>query len=121
MYLFSLGLEYLSEINAIIIYIGKLADKYPQLNFYAASLVGVNEELCSIYNADMKNFNAKMENRIEIAEFTNLKFKSILFNENPCQIMVDGKVVNILNYTSEKIGFFKSGYVKIFRALVEGL
>ena len=119
--LFSLGLNCLKDFNPIVVFIGKLADKYPQLNFYAVSLVGVNEGLCNILNADIRDFNAKMENRIKIVEFTNLKYKSILFNENPCQIMVDGKVVDILNYASEGTGFFKNGYVKLFRALVEDL
>ena len=48
-----------------------------------------------------------------------MEYKSILNEDDPTQIIVDGKPVNIINYVSEGIGFFKTGYTKIFKAMVE--
>ena len=50
-----------------------------------------------------------------------MKYKSILNEDDPTQIIVDGEPVDIINYASEGIGFFKTGYVKIFKAMVEWL
>ena len=119
--LINLGIDNLDEFNPIVVFIGKLADKFPNLNFQVISIVGVNEGFCRIKNSSIKEFNQRMKSRIEIVEFPNVKYRSILHDENPTQIIVDGKVVEILNYASEGTGFFKTGYTKFFRALVENL
>ena len=119
--LINIGTYYLNNFNSIFIFIGKLADKYSNLNFYAVSLVGVDENLSNIRNSDIKEFNHKTEDRIEMFGFTNLKYRNILNEDNPTQIIVDGKPVNILLYVTENIYFFKNGYIKLFDAMIEGL
>ena len=120
--LFHMGFDgnSLYNFNNIVNFIGKLADKYPKLNFYFVSLIGVDESYTKITNSDIKDFNIKMENRIEIVEFDNLKYKSILNEGNPTQIILGDEVIEILNYVSEGTGFFKKGYSKILDALIEG-
>ena len=120
--LLSVGIQHQSKFNDIFVFYGKLADKYPKLNFYVLSLIGVDESLAkNIKNTGVKEFNKKVETRIEVVEFPNMKYKSILNEDDPTQIIVDGEPVDIINYVSEGIGFFKTGYAKIFKAMVEWL
>ena len=118
---FKMSIKDLYSVDSIIIYCGKIADKYPNLNFYVISLVGVKEDKTDIKNSDIREFNKIMENRITLAEFPNMKYKSILYNDDPTQVVVNNQVYDILNYTTDGIGFFKAGYQKIFAAMVEGL
>ena len=115
----SIGFQNLNDYNNIFIFYGKLADKYPKLNFYVVSIIGVNND--DTTNTNIKDFNKKVENRIEIVGFSNLHYKNILYNNNPSQIVVDNEVINIFDYSTDSAGFFKNGYIKIFKALVEGL
>ena len=120
--LLSFGPYMVDRFNEVFVFIGKLADKYPKLNFYVLSIIGFDENLYTKHNNnEIKEFNTRLENRIEIAEFRNLKYKSILNKGDPTQIMVNGEPVDILNYASESYLFFKAGYEKIFRAMVEWL
>ena len=119
--LLSIGIDNLDDFNSIAKYIGKLAEKYKNLNFYVFSLVGVDQNLCEILNTSIKEYNRDLKNQIEIFELSNLKYKSILYDENPTLIFVDNRVVDILEYTSEGSGFSKEGYAYIFKAMVEGL
>jgi hypothetical protein len=120
--LLSIGFQNLEDYNDIFIFYGKLADKYPKLNFYVVSIIGVNDDdPKSTINTNIKDFNKKVEKRIEIVGFTNLYYKNILYNNDPSQIVVDNEVINIFDYSTDSAGFFKNGYIKIFKALVEGL
>lgn len=120
--LFHIGIDgnSLGPFNDISVYIGRLADKFPNLKFHFVSLVGVDENLAQITNASIKDLNRKLENRIEIVEFENMDYKSVLNEENPREIVVGGKVVDLSNYASEGTGFFKSGYTKLLNAFLEG-
>lgn len=66
-------------------------------------------------------FNDKIKERIRIVEFKNLYYKNILYDNDPTKLYNDGQVINILDYSTDSAGFFKNGYIKIFRAMVEGL
>ena len=118
----SMGFQNLNRYNDIFVFYGKLADKYPKLNFYAISLIGINDgDINSKTNIGIKDFNKNCKNRIELVGFPNLYYKNILNNNNPSQIVVDKNVINILDYSTDNAGFFKNGYIKIFKAMVEGL
>ena len=118
----SIGFQNLYDYNDIFIFYGKLADKFPKLNFYIVSIIGVNDgDPNSATNTNIKDFNKKVEKRIEIVGFTNLHYKNILYNNNPSQIVVNNEVIDIFDYSTDSTGFFKNGYIKIFQALVEGL
>ena len=120
--LLSIGIQHQNKFNDIFVFYGKLADKYPNLKFYVLSLIGVDESLAkNIYNTGVREFNKRVETRIEVVEFPNMEYKSILNEDDPTQIIVDGEPVDIINYVSEGIGFFKTGYAKIFKAMVEWL
>ena len=120
--LLNLGIQNLNKFNQIMDLYGKLADKYTNLNFYVIPILGVNESIeKDIKNKDIKEFNMKIENRIKLAEFTNLKYKDILKDYDPTQLVLHNEVIDLNNYSSDGIGFFKNGYYKIFPAMVEGL
>ncbi len=117
--LFSIGVDCQDRFNDIFVFYGKLADRFPNLNFYVLSIIGVDESLVrGITNAGVREFNTRVKNRIEMAEFSNMKYISILNEDDPTKIIVDDKIVDLLNYVSEGIGFFKAGYAKIFKAMV---
>lgn len=109
---------YCELFDQIFVFIGKLADKYSKLNFFVTSLIATPYEEGT---HEIIEFNNKMKLKIEIVEFSNLKYKDILYNNNPRQISLDNKAIDILNYISEGSFFFKSGYIKIFKAMIEGL
>jgi hypothetical protein len=120
--LLSIGFQNTDDYNNIFIFYGKLADKFPKLNFYIISVIGVNDgDPKSSINTKIKDFNKKVESRIEIVGFQNLHYKNILNNNNPSQIVVNNEVIDIFNYSTDSAGFFKNGYIKIFKAIVEGL
>ena len=119
--LLNLGIDNLNLLDDIIIFYGKLADKYYKLNFYIISLIGVDETKIDISNSRVKEFNAYIKNRILEVEFDNLKYKNILKGEDPTQIMIDDEPVDILKYSTDGIGFYRNGLTRIFKAMVEGL
>lgn len=119
--LLNLGIDNLGLLEKIIIFYGKLADKYYKLNFYIISLIGVDETKIQISNSSVKEFNAYIKNRILEVEFENLKYKNILKGEDPTQIMIDDEPIDILKYSTDGKGFYRNGLTRIFKAMVEGL
>lgn len=118
----NIGFQNLDRYNDIFVLYGKLADKYPKLNFYVIPLIGINDgDINSRTNTGIKDFNKNCEKRIEIVGFTNLHYKNILNNNDPSQIVVNNEVIDILDYSTDNFGFFKNGYIRIFKAMVEGL
>lgn len=115
------GINYLSRFTDIFSLFGELADKYTKLNFYALPIIGVDESACSLKNAKIQDFNEKMRARIIAAEFPNFEYLDILKDDDPTKIILEGEEVNILNYNSNGISYFRAGYNKIFKALVEAL
>ena len=119
--LINLGLKSLDSLEDIIIFSGKLADKYYKLNFYFVSIIGVDETKCSISNSSIREFNKLMENRLIDLEFANFKYKNILSEGDPTQIILDGKPFDILKFTTDGMGFYRNGLTRIFNSMVEGL
>ena len=119
--LLNIGIDDLDLLDSIIIFYGKLADKYIKLNFYVVSVIGVDETKINIENSKVIEFNKIIQNRILEVEFSNLKYKDILYNEDPTKIVLDGKPVDLFKYSTDGKGFFRTGLTKIFQAFVEGL
>ena len=116
--LLSLGTDHLDLRDKIFNFCGRLADKYPNLNFHLISVIGLRDPTI---NSSIIEFNKNIKNHIEVVGFENLKFKDILKDENPSVIMVGDQEIDITLFFSEGNLFFKNGYVKIFCAMVEGL
>jgi len=116
----NLGVENLNYYNDIFVFYGKLADKYRKLNFYIVSLIGLNDGHPKTNNV-VKDFNKRVEKRIKIVGFKNLHYKDILNNNDPSQIIVNNELIHIFDYSTDSVGFFRNGYIRIFKAMVEGL
>ena len=119
--LLSIGFENLNDYNNIFVFYGKLADKYPKLNFYIISQIGVTGDEAKEINIKIKKFNEKVKERIRVVGFHNLYYKNILYDNDPTKLVNNGYVINILDYSTDSAGFFKNGYNIIFRAMVQGL
>jgi hypothetical protein len=119
--LLSIGFENLNDYNNIFVFYGKLADKYPKLNFYIISQIGVPGNDSQDTNTKIRKFNEKVKERIAIVGFKNMYYKNILYDNDPTKIDNNGFVINILDYSTDSEGFFKNGYNIIFKAMVEGL
>ena len=100
---------------------GKLADKYTKLNFYLISSIGVKPIFSDIHNGYVKQFNQNLEKEINKMELINFKYKSILYNEEPLELDIKGKAVDLNNYFSSEYSLKKSGLIKLFKAMTEGL
>ena len=100
---------------------GKFADKYNKLNFYLTSSIGVKAIFSDIHNGHVKEFNQNMENEIKKMELKNFKFKSILYNEDPILLDINGEAVDMNNYFSSEYSLNKSGLINLFKAMTEGL
>ena len=100
---------------------GKLADKYIKVNFYQISSIGVLPIFSDIHNGHVKEFNQKLENEINKMELKNFKYKSILYNEDPLIIDINGEEVDMNNYFSSEYTLKKSGLIKLFKAMTQGL
>ena len=116
--LLSLGTDNLDWRDTIFNFCGRLADKYPNLNFYLIPVIGLRDPTI---NSSIIEFNTNIKNHIEVVGFDNLKFKDILKEDNPSVIMVGDQEIDITLFFSEGNLFFKNGYSKIFSAMVEGL
>ena len=119
--LLNIGFDGLNMLEKIIIFYGKLADKYLNLNFYYVPIIGVDESKSSLSNERIKEFNALLDNRITNLEFPNLKYKNILYDNDPTKIVLDGEPVDILKYSTDGEGFYRNGLTRIFNSMVEGL
>ena len=100
---------------------GKLADKYAELNFYLISSIGVLPIFSDIHNGHVKEFNQNMENEVNKMELQNFKYKSILYNEDPLMIDINGEAVDMENYFSSEYTLKKSGLIIVFKAITQGL
>ena len=100
---------------------GKLADKYAELNFYLISSIGVLPIFSDIHNGHIKQFNQNMENEVNKMELKNFKYKSILYNEDPLMLDINGEAVDMDNCFSSEYTLKKSGLIKLFKAMIQGL
>ena len=54
-------------------------------------------------------------------ELKNFKYKSILYNEDPLLLNINGEAVDMNNYFSSEYSLKKSGLIKLFESMTEGL
>ena len=54
-------------------------------------------------------------------ELKNFKYKSILYNEDPIILDINGEAVDMNNYFSSEYTLKKSGLIKLFKAMTQGL
>ena len=62
-----------------------------------------------------------MENEVNKMELKNFKYKSILFNEDPLMLDINGEAVEMDNDFSSEYILKKSGLIKLFKAMTQGL
>jgi hypothetical protein len=119
--LLNLGFDNPDLLDKIIIFYGKLADKYLKLNFYYVPIIGVDQSKSTLSNEKFKEFNKLLDIRITNLEFPNLKSKNILYEDDPTKVAINGEPVDIFKYSTDGTGFFRNGLTRIFNAMVEGL
>ena len=54
-------------------------------------------------------------------ELKNFKFNSILYNEDPLIVDINGEAVDMDNYFSSEYTLNKNGLIKLFEAMTQGL
>ena len=71
----------------------------------------------------IRKFNLNLKNNIHSSKIPNLKYKSILNNENPVEIAMDGKVVGTINSSTSRDGLHYSTILDkvIFQVMTNGL
>ena len=99
---------------------GKLANKYTKLKFYLISSIGVRPIFSDIHNGHVAQFNQNLKNEINKMELKNFKYKSILYNEDPLVLDINGEAVDMNNYFSSEYSLKKNGLIKLFKAMTEG-
>lgn len=101
----------------------QLASTYKNLNFYAISVTGVGSK-SGITNAQIKTLNSGIQSGC--TGLSNLKYKSILQNNDPTKIYNSstGTVTLVINdSTTDSLGlhYLTSGYKAIFDAMIAGI
>lgn len=104
-------------------YYKSLATKYSKLKFYAISITGVDASKSNISNNSIKTFNTDLSKNIKNAGLSNLKYKSILYNNDPTKIGTNKVSLAISSSTTDVYGlhYFTSGYKIIFDTMVSGI
>ena len=93
-------------------YYKSLAQQYKGLTFYAVSVSGVSSKCDEISNDTIRKFNNNLRTKVNGAGLKNLKYKSILNNDDPCQIYnsSSGKVTfKVLDSTTDYYGVHYTG------------
>ena len=106
-----LGLNNLDSASHFSYY-KSLAQQYKGLKFYAVSVTGVSSKCTNISNDTIKTFNANLKTSVDNSGLTNLKYKSILNQENPLQVYnsSSGKVTfYITDSTTDAYGLHYTG------------
>lgn len=103
-------------------YYKSLADLYKSLTFYACSVAGVSEGKTYIKNETIKRFNNNLKAKVESAKISNLKYKSILVNDDPIQVK-GSSILHISDSSTDTYGvhFYSSGYKICLEALLSGI
>ena len=118
-----LGVNGLNDNGTFQLY-KSLAQQYKQLTFYAISVTGVVPSLSNISNDSIKNFNSALKQKINSAGLSNLKYKSILLNDDPTKVAMNGAVTLTINSsTTDTYGlhYYTNGYSAIVNAMLSGL
>lgn len=118
-----LGVNFLSS-QGTFEYYKKIALQYKNLKFYAISVTGVVEsiKIYKVKNDNVKKFNLDLKNRIQLSKISNLRYKSILYKENPTQINNKGKIVKVeASNAKDGLHYNSALYKVIFYAMTSGL
>ena len=111
------------DAGATASYYKSLANKFKKLKFYAISVTGVSSQ-SNRSNDKIKSFNAKMNSLLKNSGLSNLKYKSILLNDDPTKVAIKDKVVlNIdISTTDDKGLHYKAdGSKAILNAMLSGI
>ena len=119
-----LGINNLDSGNTFDYY-RSLANKYTTLTFYVVPVTGVSSP-STITAKTIKKFNSDLKTKVNNLKLSNLKYKDILFNNDPNQIYnTDEKAITLIvtKGTTDTMGvhYDKKGYQKIFNAMVAGI
>ena len=118
-----LGVNGLND-NGTFQFYKNLASKYKKLTFYAISITGVVESKSGMSNSSIKRFNSALKQKINSAGLSNLKYKSILLNDDPTRVAMNGEVVLTINTsTTDTYGlhYKTDGYRAIVNAMLSGI
>ena len=118
-----LGVNGLND-NGTFQFYKNLASKYKKLTFYAISITGVVESKSGMSNSSIKRFNSALKQKINSAGLSNLKYKSILLNDDPTRVAINGATVLTINTsTTDTYGlhYYTNGYSAIVNAMLSGL
>ena len=119
-----LGVNNLDSANTVNLY-AELAKKYPSLTFYAVSVTGVSSKCTSVNNNTIKTFNANMKSKIQSLGISNLKYKTILKDEDPTTVYNSQtkEVLSINNDSTDAYGihYMTSGYKFILSAMLSAI
>ena len=75
-------------------------------------------------NNSIKNFNSALRQKINSAGLSNLKYKSILLDDDPTKVAMNGAVTLTINSsTTDTYGlhYYTNGYSAIVNAMLSGL
>ena len=115
-----LGINDLDAIDSTFNFYKNFATTYKTLNFYAVPVTGINERKISIKNSKVQSFNSQLKDKINKANLSNLKYKSILSGNDVNTIMADGKPVAIDSYlTADGLHYGKAGYEQLWKAMTK--
>lgn len=115
---FWLGINDLSSVESTIQLYSSLARAHPSASFYAISVLGVNEsKVPQIRNSNVHSFNNKISSKISGLGLSNLKYRSIVNGNDVTTIIVGGKKVSVLGYSSDGLHYSASGYREIWSAM----
>jgi hypothetical protein len=111
------------DADATAGYYKSLANKFKKLKFYAISVTGVSSQ-SNRSNDKIKSFNTKMRSLLKNSGLPNLKYKSILLNDDPTKVAIKDKVVlNIDTSTTDAKGlhYKTEGSKAILNAMLSGI
>ena len=111
------------DSSATFSYYQSLAQKYQNLKFYVIPVTGVSSK-SNISNTTIKTFNSNMNSKIKSAGLANLKYKTILIDEDPTKVGYGGTVyLTIDDSTTDTYGlhYFVNGYKAIYNSMVNGI
>ena len=111
------------DAGATASYYKSLANKFKKLKFYAISVTGVSSQ-SNRSNVKIKSFNAKMNSLLKNSGLPNLKYKSILLNDDPTKVAIKNTVaLNIDKSTTDAKGlhYKTDGSKAILNAMLSGI
>ena len=74
------------DVEGTFGYYKSVASHYVKCKFFAVSVTGVGPRCKTISNEQICYFNINLQNKIKKAHLSNLKYKSIIYNDDPTKI-----------------------------------